>query len=128
MMKVISPFLFWTARVLGILFALLVSLFALDVFRVARPFVEMMVALLSHLVPTAIVLIVLLIANRHGFVGGVMFLLIGAAYIFQTLGESWAVALTFGGIPILIGIMFILEGVFQRTAHPPEETLSDGEA
>jgi hypothetical protein len=56
--------LVWTPRILGILFALFVSIFALDVFGAGYGFWETILALLIHLVPVSILLIGLAIAWR----------------------------------------------------------------
>jgi hypothetical protein len=59
-----TPTLYWVPRILGILFAIFISIFALDVFMEGYGFWETVVALVMHLVPTAIIFIVLLIAWR----------------------------------------------------------------
>ena len=51
--------LFWTPRILCILFAIFLSLFALDVFGEGLGFWKTILALLIHLVPVYIVVIVL---------------------------------------------------------------------
>mgnify|MGYP001030622112 CR=1 FL=1 len=111
--------LFWTPRVLAILFALFISLFALDAFAVDKPFLEQVAGFLIHLIPTAVVVAALVIAWKHSLIGGGLFLLIGAAYVFQTLYQSWSVALTFGGIPLLTGLLFLLEGLIYRRGQAP---------
>lgn len=112
-------FFYWIPRILGLIFALFISLFVLDVFSIARPWTAQIVALLIHLLPTVIILVALFIANRSSVIGGLLFLLIGAVFIYQTWGFGWGITLTFGGIPILIGIWFILEGVVSRARQKP---------
>ncbi len=58
----IKKFLYWLPRILGILFALFISIFALDSFGEGIPFPEAIVGFLIHLVPTYIMIVVLLIA------------------------------------------------------------------
>lgn len=127
MKKTIKLFLYWTPRVLSVLFALFISLFALDVFVVGRPFLDILASFLIHLVPTAIVVGALILACRYRAVGGVMFIMIGAAFIFQTRGFGWGIYLAFGGIPILIGILFMLEGFYNRSEKRLVEDLPEGE-
>ena len=51
--------LFWTPRIIGMLFGLFLSLFALDVFGVGLSFWESIRAFLIHLAPVYVVFIVL---------------------------------------------------------------------
>ena len=81
-----NKWLFWTPRVLGILFSLFISLFALDVFG-EYAFPEVLVALFMHLVPTFIFVIILIIAWKKEKVGGVLYILLGIVYIIVTKGR-----------------------------------------
>ena len=64
-----KPLLFWTPRVLCLLFAVFLSLFALDVFNEGYGFWKTILALFMHLVPTSIVLAVLAISWRWEWAG-----------------------------------------------------------
>ena len=65
--------LFWTPRVICIAFAIFLSLFALDVFNEHLGFGKTLLALLIHLLPVYIVLLVLAIAWRWEWVGALIF-------------------------------------------------------
>ena len=65
--------LFWTPRVICIAFAIFLSLFALDVFNEHLGFGRTLLALLIHLLPVYIVLLVLAIAWRREWVGAAGF-------------------------------------------------------
>jgi hypothetical protein len=107
--------LFWTPRALCILFAGFVSLFALDVFGEGYGFWEMILALLMHLVPTAIVLIALAIAWRWELVGSTLFDVLGVAYILMTRGRfPWTTYLIMSGPLFLISLLFQLNWVYKR--------------
>ena len=110
--------LYWAPRILGILFAVFISIFALDVFMEGYGFWETVVALVMHLVPTAIIVIVLLIAWRWERVGGVLFLLLGALYIamFWDRGH-WTAYLLISGPLFLIGALFLAGWHYRRDAH-----------
>jgi TRAP-type C4-dicarboxylate transport system permease small subunit len=56
--------LYWTPRILCIAFAAFISIFAMDVFSMPLDFWHKALALLMHLIPTAIVLIVLVVVWR----------------------------------------------------------------
>jgi hypothetical protein len=61
--------LFWTPRILCILFAVFLSLFALDVFDEHLGFWKTLLALAIHLIPTWIVLGAMMLASRWQWVG-----------------------------------------------------------
>jgi hypothetical protein len=107
--------LFWTPRVLCILFAGFVSLFALDVFGEGYGFWETILALLIHLVPTYVVLILLAIAWRWEWVGAILFGALGVWYILMTRGRfPWTTYLMMSGPLFLIGVLFLLNWVYRR--------------
>lgn len=95
------------ARILGILFAAFISLFALDVFTAGTPFLQVLAALFIHLIPTFILLIVLWVAWKRPAIGGSLFILAGLAYIFVARGQVLLTYLLITGIPVLIGLLFL---------------------
>ncbi len=102
-----KKFLYWLPRILGILFVLFISIFALDAFGEGIPFMEAVVGFLIHLVPTYIMIAILIIAWKRVLVGGILFILSGLFYIIFVNGMRWSAYLLIGGPPILIGILFI---------------------
>lgn len=115
MMKVsVKRWLFWAPRVLAILFALFLSLFALDVFGQGSGFWETLVALLMHLVPTAIVLIVLALSWRWEWIGGALFIALGAWYLLSSWGRfHWSAYLVISGPLFLIGVLFLINHLYR---------------
>ena len=101
--------LFWLPRILGILFAAFISLFALDVFGEGYSFWETLVALLIHLVPTYLVLIALALAWRWEWVGAVLFVGLGIAYVAMAWGrfEGLTYVLIAGPL-VLLGALFAI--------------------
>ncbi len=81
----------WTPRVLGIGFALFTSIFALDAFGEGS-LAQNLLAFAMHLIPTAIVLAIALIAFRREMVGAVGFLGLAVLYV----------ALFWGRFPIFV--------------------------
>ena len=77
MNQTVEKILFWSPRVLGLLIAILASLFALDVFGEGYSFWETIAALAMHLIPTLVILIVLGIAWRWESIGGFLFVALG---------------------------------------------------
>ena len=101
--------LFWTPRILCLLFAGFISLFAADVFNEGFGFWQTILALLVHLIPTGIVLIVLALSWRWEWVGGILFTALGALYLIQFWGRfHWQVYLCIAGPLFFIGALFLL--------------------
>jgi hypothetical protein len=103
-----NKFLYWLPRILGILFALFISIFALDAFGGGIPFWESVLGFLIHLVPTYIVIIILLVAWKWEWIGGILFIIAGAFYIVLMPDPDWIAILLISGPPFLIGILFII--------------------
>ncbi len=72
-MNLSNRVLFWTPRLLSILFIAFVSLFALDVFQESLGFWRTIVALAIHLVPSFALLAALIVAWRWEWVGTLLF-------------------------------------------------------
>ena len=120
MKRPVKKILFWSPRILGILIAIFVSLFALDVFGEGYSTVETIVALVMHLIPTFVILIVLGIAWRWEWIGGFLFVALGVLYITLFWEPSNLPAyLVISGPLFLTGILFLLDGCF-RSAILPE--------
>ena len=73
MNKSVKRVVFWLPRILCLLFAVFISLFALDVFGEGYGFWETIVAFLIHLIPTGLILIALAIAWRWEWIGAILF-------------------------------------------------------
>ena len=106
--------LFWTPRVLCILFAMFLSLFALDVFSEGYGFAETILALLIHLIPTYIVVIALVIAWRWEWVGTILFIALALFYPVWTQGKfPWSTYLAMSGPLFLVGVLFYFNWVYR---------------
>lgn len=99
--------LHWAPRVLGILFALFISIFALDVFGRGYAFWEFVLALVMHLVPTYIVVLLLMLSWRQEFIGGVNFVALSALYILLFRNQHFLTYILISGPAFLIGALFI---------------------
>lgn len=112
--RLMKRLLFWTPRILCILFALFVSVFALDVFGEGYGFWKMILALLIHLIPTGIILVILALSWRWEWVGGILFIILGVWYIVMTRGRfAWFVYLGMSGPLFLIGVLFLINWVYK---------------
>ncbi|MFH0853134.1 MAG: hypothetical protein V1853_01900 [bacterium] len=109
----INKSLYWTPRVLSIIFICFLALMSLDVFGTGENIWQTIGAFLLHLVPALALLAVLLISWKREIVGGVGFILAGLIYIvlltsspFEWYKVSWAIQIS--GMAILTGILFLL--------------------
>ena len=101
MKKPVKRAVYWIPRILCLLFAVFISLFALDVFSEGYGFWETIVALVMHLVPPGMILMALAIAWRWEWLGAILFVALGVGRVRgHGLGEvrvdhvpvdSWAV-------------------------------------
>ena len=106
--------LFWTPRILCILFAIFLSLFALDVFSEGYGLGETILALLIHLVPVYIVVIVLVIAWRWEWVGAILFIALALFYLDWSRGRfHWSAYLVISGPLVLVGILFLFNWIYR---------------
>ncbi len=87
MNKTTRGFLFWTPRIVCILFALFISLFALDVFEEDYSVFQTIIALLIHLIPTGIIVLVLVLSWRREWIGAFLFISFAMLYLLVALGR-----------------------------------------
>ncbi|PIN93610.1 hypothetical protein COU56_03560 [Candidatus Pacearchaeota archaeon CG10_big_fil_rev_8_21_14_0_10_31_9] len=113
----VNKFIFWTPRILAILFIIFLAIFSLDVFGNDYTFWETVTGLFMHNIPSLILLIVLIISWKHEIVGGIGFILAGILYIvfvlinviktgFEWYYLLWAVQIS--GIAFFIGILLFI--------------------
>ncbi|MDP2924847.1 MAG: hypothetical protein Q8N99_00585 [Nanoarchaeota archaeon] len=122
-MKKINRFIYWTPRILSILFILFLAMFSLDVFEGDYGFWGTIAALFIHNIPALILLAVIIISWRYEIVGGVVFILAGILYIaiilMNMLKNSFEVymlsySLIIAGPAIFIGVLFLLNWYKKR--------------
>jgi lysylphosphatidylglycerol synthetase-like protein (DUF2156 family) len=99
--------LYWTPRLLALAFAAFTAVFALDVFE-GLGFWKTVLALLIHLLPTAILLIVAALAWRWEWIGAAAFAALGVAYLVLMAGRHlhWSVYAIMSGPMFLLAILF----------------------
>ena len=72
--------LHWTPRVLGALYAVFISLFALDVWGTGAGFMSELAAFLIHLTPVYLIVAALVVAWRNPWVGGILFIALATGF------------------------------------------------
>lgn len=112
--------LHWVPRILTILAILFVSMFALDAFDPGMTLQEQITGFLIHLIPSFILVILLAIAWRYRFAGGVIFMSLGIAISmflfilnFSKNPNLWMTL----GIMASIGFPFFISGVLFVVDH-----------
>lgn len=116
-MAKVNKFIFWTPRILSIMFIFFLALMSFDVFEGNYGFWGTILGLFMHNIPAIILLIVLIISWKHEIVGGIGFILAGILYIAFILMKAtktgfewyyllWAVQIS--GIAFLTGILFLV--------------------
>lgn len=112
-----DKFLFWTSRILAILFILLLAFFSIDVFSLEQSLGSIVVGLIMHNIPVFALIVVLVISWRYEIVGGVCFILFGVSFLLNLIIHERKIYLSHLIIivpPILIGILFLLSWVKKR--------------
>jgi len=100
---------FWAPRILTILFALFLSVFALDVFAETTGFLQTLTALVLHLMPTFLVVVLLVLAWRWELTGVIAFVGLAITYIVVMWGRfPWVTYATISGPLLLISVLFLL--------------------
>ena len=112
--------LYLAPRILCIIFAAFLAIFALDVFTENNGFWQTVVALLMHLVPSFLILVVLAISWRWEWVGAVVFAALGVLYVVMAWGR-FPMSVYF----IISGPLFVIAGLFlvnwvSREKPPPQ--------
>lgn len=106
----INKFVYWTPRILGIIFVCFLTLFSLDVFEEdvkyistcesgisciapaiiseGHNFWRTILAFFIHSIPSIILTIILIISWKREIVGGIVFTLAGIVYIIMTIANA----------------------------------------
>lgn len=117
--------LYWTPRGLCILFALFLSLFALDVFGEGLGFWKTVLALLIHLTPVYLVAIVLAVAWRREWVGAILFFGLALCYPALMRRGPWDWYLVISGPLVLLGVLFLLNWTYRDRLRAPSPDTGD---
>jgi hypothetical protein len=126
MERKVNKFIYWTPRILSIMFLCFLALFSLDVISPGLSFWQIIIGLLKHNIPMFILLAVLLISWKYEIVGGIIFILAGTLYVATILMNmlrnsfEWymiSYSLIIAGPAFLIGILFIINWVKKQNSH-----------
>lgn len=117
MNKKINKLIYWTPRILSIIFILFLALFSLDIFDMHLDFWGTVVGLFMHNIPVIILSFILVLSWKYEIVGGISFILAGIAYTAMILinasgnGFEWymiSYSLIIAGPAFVIGTLFLI--------------------
>jgi hypothetical protein len=113
--------LYWTPRILTIVFILFLAIFAFDSFEGDQSIIKKLGGFFIHLIPNIILILVLIVAWKHEWMGTLAFALVGIAYIIMFWGRfPVATYLIISGPLFLIAIFFGLNWMNRkRINHKP---------
>jgi hypothetical protein len=108
-----NKLIFWTPRILVILFAIFLAIFSLDIFDNCNGFFDCALGLFMHNIPSFILLAILLISWKHELVGAIIFGLIGLAGIIGIIIAMLTIpeGSRFNPIFIIVGVVCTLIGI-----------------
>ncbi|MBZ0178017.1 MAG: hypothetical protein K8F36_01910 [Melioribacteraceae bacterium] len=111
----ISKVVYWSPRLLAVLFALFLSLFATDVFNQTGGFFSIAAAFLIHLIPAFIILIVLIISWKREWIGAFIYVFLGFYYIFKTFDKfDYTTLAVISGPLFLMSILFFISWIVRK--------------
>jgi uncharacterized membrane protein len=114
--------LLWIPRIICILVIAAISLFACDAFGNDAGFWKTLLAFLTHLLPTFLMIFILYLSWKRAWIGGIVFLLAGIAYILWKRVEYPIVF-----IPLfLVGILFLLSWFFRKEIEKARAGYEEG--
>ncbi len=116
MKKRVNNFIYWTPRMLAILLILFLAMFSLDVFEGSYGFLDTILALFMHNLPSIILTVILIVSWKHEIVGGVTFIIAGVAFLIFSIVRAdvgpWYTrflsSLIIDVPAFLIGILFLI--------------------
>ena len=115
--------LYWTPRILTIIFILFLGLFAMDVFDGNESLIKKLGGFLIHLIPNFVLILILIVAWKHEWVGTIAFALVGIAYIVMFWGKFPVVTyLAISGPLFLIAVLFWLNWAGRKKLIPTKES------
>jgi uncharacterized membrane protein YgdD (TMEM256/DUF423 family) len=124
MAKKINKWLYWTPRVLSIIFLLFLAMFSLDIFDGNYGFWGTIVGLFMHNIPVFILAIILFYSWKREIIGGIVFISAGMLYVGRLLmviltntPREWYMlfwSLPIAGPAFLIGILFLINWYQKR--------------
>ena len=117
-----NKLLFWAPRILAIAFILFLGLFALDSFEGDKTLIQKLGGFIIHLIPNFVMILILVFAWKHEWVGTIAFVLLGFAYLVISWGKfPVANYVLISGPLFLIGVLFWVNWTNRKKLLPKKE-------
>lgn len=119
----LAKFIFWTPRIAGIVIAVFVSLFALDVFDMQGSLWEKIGGFIIHALPAILMGVMVALSWRRAWIGFVVFLLAALFFLRTLLGnpEGWlGMLLLFSGPMAVIAALFWANWKWKSELQPTQ--------
>lgn len=118
-MKTIHNLLRWGPRILGILFVLFISLFALDIFEMGLGPLETLLGLVMHLLPSIVLSVGIFLAWKWYWPGMVAFTGWVVWYVSNIDYSDWLGIVLLAIIPALIAGLYLIDWLVERKPITP---------
>ena len=117
MKKPVGNFVYWTPRILSIIFITFLALISFDVISSGLSVWQIIIGMFMHNIPVFILIVLLVLAWKHEIIGGVTFIVGGLLYLglvaysgikdgFEWYMLAWAIEIS--GIAFLIAALFLV--------------------
>ncbi|HEY3390706.1 MAG TPA: hypothetical protein VGK38_14105 [Prolixibacteraceae bacterium] len=118
-------FLHWIPRILGVIFALAISLFATDVLDNGSGFWKTLLAVIIHLIPSFILITVLVLSWKRPWIGGIGYILLGIVYIIWSSQSGRGSQII--DIPLFsAGILFLINWFLRKQIKIAKDAYEQG--
>lgn len=96
------------ATSLGVLYAVALLIFAADVFNHEQNIAQTFYDILLHLLPTAVVLLIVVVAYNRPLIGAIIYLVLGLMYIITGWASMhWSAHILIAGPLLLLSVLYI---------------------
>lgn len=108
----------WSARTITLLFAAFITIFSFDVFEEHAGFWKLAAALLIHNLPSIALLLIVWISWRREWIAGVVFTLLGSAYLYWAWGRfQLSVYFVIAGPLFVASTLYLLSYRIHKKEH-----------
>lgn len=114
MTKRSEKIIYWTPRIICYLFIIFISLFAFDAISPDKSLESNITGFAIKFIPTLVLIIILTLSVEIEIAGGLTFILLGFFYIFYFNTEFIWTYVIMSGIPMIIGMLFIISYFFGK--------------